>query len=162
MNRLNVARCYTIVALAYGLDASTEAVDTWTMLLADVDDAAGIEATKALCRRDSPFPPRPGEIVAEAARLDGTAPPTIDVALGHYLAGNWDVHPAVRAAADRVYWDRRLVPERASFEFRQVYAAVVDDTPALTDRHHERLGPARPATGEGEPGPIGEIIRGDP
>lgn len=128
MNREETATCYGIVCAAYGIDSDPATLRAWHLLMADeIPDGYGVKATKKLCQSDSPYPPRPGQIIAEAHRLDGTKAPALDAATGLYLSGDWDRHPAIRAAAERVYWDRRTAPEEARWQFRSLYAAQLHD-----------------------------------
>lgn len=149
MNPRQTAECYALVASAYGLEASTHQIEAWQLLLGDLDGPAALEATKRLCLRDTPFPPRPGEIKAEVERMTNTAAPDLEAATGYYLAGNWDVHPAVNAAAQRVYWDRINAPDKARFQFRDLYNAELDH--AETGRNDPSLS---------GPQPIGELLEG--
>lgn len=126
MDIRDTAKILALVSAAYQMDVNDLTVDAWHGLMEDLDGPAAIEATKRLCRRDSPFPPRPGEIIAEARQLDGDSPPPLNAAAGYYMMGKWDVHPAVRAAARRVCWDRKVKPVEAEREFRSHYSAELD------------------------------------
>ncbi len=158
MNRTETAKCYALAAGAYEMEPSATTIEAWHLLLADLDGDAALAATKRLCQRDTPFPPRPGEIVAEVARLTGDELPSLDAAVGFYLAGEWDRHPAIRAAASRVQWDRNGDKAQAAvWEFRSYYSAAM---------HAEESGRPLRAVGNGDgPQRIGAALfalpRGD-
>lgn len=126
MNRSDTAKCYALVCGAYSAPPDEVNVEAWYLLLRHLNADLAMEATRRLCLRDSPFPPRPGEIAAEARRILGDEPPSVDAALGLYAAGEKDTHPLVRAAADRCYWRfDRDDADKVRFEFRDAYQAVL-------------------------------------
>lgn len=150
MNRTETAKCYALVAKTYGTASDPEAMEAWHLLLGDLDGEQAQTATVALCRTMT-FAPRPAEIRAEVDRASGVTPPSLDAALGFYLAGEWDRHPLVRAAAAAVHWDRINAPDQAQRQFRALYGAALHDE---TDRSRGVAGPALGA----QPRPIGELL----
>lgn len=128
MNKTETAQCYALVCGAYDLHASDAGIAAWHMLLSRMDATVALEATRLLCERDTSFPPRPGEIIAEAKRLLGDNPPSVDAALSFYVTGNKAVHPLVRKAAERCYLNpARDSYDSARFEFRGAYEAVLHE-----------------------------------
>lgn len=144
VTREQAADCYTLAMTAYRRDVHPEEVRAWHTVfeVAGIDGGEAVRATARLCSRPGQFPPTPGDIVAEAR---GGGAPDLDAAIGYYLAGAWDVHPAVAVAARQVYWDRVNAPDKALHQFRQFYAAAVDAQVV------------RPPTGE--PAHISEAMR---
>lgn len=146
MNRSDTAKVYALVCGAYDTTPSEVGITAWHALLADLDFEHTMEAARLLCRRDSPFAPRPGEIIAEVARLNGDTPPPLEVAIGYFLAGHLDAHPAVAEAARGCHWCRINAPEEAKWEFRSRYQAVLHDHEEGTRRPSRQAltqGPAR-------------------
>lgn len=139
MRRTDTAKIFALVAATYNMAVNELAVEAWHLLLADLDADQATTATKRLCRRDTPFPPRPGEIVAEVERINGTTPPSTEAALGFYLAGKWDRHPLIAIAAGRVPWDRNTAPDEAKWSFRSHYEAALFDHATGTSPKRQRL-----------------------
>lgn len=152
MNRSDTARVYALVCGAYDVAMSEIGITAWHALLEDLDFELAMEATRRLCRRDSSFAPKPGEIVAEVQRLTGDTPPPLESAVGYFLAGQDDVHPLVAEVAKGCYWDRHNAPEEAKWEFRSRYQA------ALHDRDEGTRRPVREALGTG-PVSVGELAK---
>lgn len=126
MNRTDTAKCYALVCGAYCVEPNEVNIESWLMLLRDLDGALALEATRRLCLRDSPFPPRPGEIMAEARRIRGNEPPNVDAAVGLYFADRDELHPLVQLAAAKCFFDRHKTDyDRARWEFRNAYEAVL-------------------------------------
>lgn len=132
MTRDEVAACYTLAMTNSRQAIRREELEAWYTVLGPttIDGAVALEATRRLCLRDSAFPPSSGEVYAETQRLDGSSPPSVEAATGHYLAGRWTAHPAVKRAASKVYWDRSYAPDAATREFRRLYAAELDNETA--------------------------------
>jgi len=147
MNRAETATCYTLACKAYGAPIDELELRSWHELLHDLDGSMALEATRRLCLRDAKFKPNPGEIKTEVERIDGATPPPMNAAIGFYLAGEWDEHPLIRTAAEKVYWDRNNEPEKARHDFRNHYAAALD-------QHENGHTPRRPAIGESTPQPL--------
>jgi hypothetical protein len=139
VTREQAADCYTLAMTAHRHDVKPEEVRAWHTVLAasGIDGDAAVQATVRLCSRPGQFPPTPGDVVAEAQGVD--APPSVEAAMGHFLAGTWDAHPAVEAAARNVWWDRVNAPDQAMRQFRQLYAAALDGEAA---RHRKASEPA--------------------
>lgn len=129
MTKDEVAACYTLAMTNFRQKIRREELEAWYAVLGPtgIDGSVALEATRRLCLRDSPFPPTSGEVYAETRRLDGSAPPSVEAAIGHYLAGRWNAHPAVKRAAAAVYWDRAYSPDAAAREFRRLYEAELDN-----------------------------------
>lgn len=134
MNRSDTAKVYALVCGAYDTTPSEVGITAWHALLVDLDPQLAMEAARRLCSRDSSFPPRPGEILAEVSRLTGDTPPPLEVAVGYFLAGQLDAHPAVAEAAEGCKWCRVNAPEEAKWEFRSRYQAVLHDLEEGTRR----------------------------
>lgn len=148
MTRDETAACYALALKAHRQPLDPDELDAWQLLLGDIDGTAAMAATRRLCLRPGQWPPTPGDIASEVARATGTTPPAPEVALGHYLAGRWDAHPAVERAARAVYWDRSAAPDAAAREFRRIYAAETDaEVPA-----------GRRALGAGPPRALAEVL----
>lgn len=113
------------IATLYHFELTEPFVEANHMVLAHLDAQIAMRAAHRLCARDSAFPPRAGEIVAECARLDPSTPPPLDVATGYYLDRRWDAHPLVQQVAESVYWDHRTSDGRR--EFRDKYVAALHD-----------------------------------
>jgi hypothetical protein len=143
MNREDTARCYALVCGAYEATAPNETtLAAWHMLIQDLDAKVALEATRRLCLRDSPFPPRPGEILAEVRRIRGEEPPSVAAAVGLYFADREDMHPLVQRAAAKCCFDRhRTDYDRARWEFRNSYEAL------LYEAEDEARQPSRQALG---------------
>ncbi len=142
MNRTDTAQCYALVCAAYETEPNELNIEAWHLLMRDLDGPLAIEATRRLCRRDSPFPPRPGEILAEAKRIRGEEPPGVDAAVGLYFADREDMHPLVQRAAGKCFFDRHKTDyERARWEFRNAYEAI------LYEAEDEARQPSRQALG---------------
>lgn len=143
----DIVEVYAVVCATYEREFSALAVKGWQLALAPFESTIVEHAVAEILREKRPFPPKPGEIVDMIHRLDGTIPPTLDAATGYYLAGQLDAHPLVREAAAAVPWDVNHpdVADRARFQFRNAYAALID-------RHEDdRLRPAREAIEAGSP-----------
>jgi hypothetical protein len=131
ISRDQVAECYSLAMTAYRQDLRAEELNSWLEVLgaADIDGAVAVTATVRLCMRPGQWPPTPGDVVAETLAVMGRPPaPELDAAVGYYLAGDWDAHPAVAQAARAVWWDRVNAEAQAVRQFRQLYAAALDDT----------------------------------
>jgi hypothetical protein len=152
MNRSDTAKVYALVCGAYDVTMSEIGITAWHALLADLDAKLTMEAARRLCLRDSSFPPRPGEVVAEMQRLTGDTPPPLEAATGYYLAGQLDAHPVVAQVAAGCYWDRINAPEEAKWDFRARYQAALHDIDEGTRR------PVREAL-NGAPKGIGQLVR---
>lgn len=127
MNKIQTAEVVMFVSKAHrSMDTDQNTMRVWHALLSDLDGEAVLAATVSLLRKPSAFAPTPGQIRAEVERMDGTTPPSEQAALGYYMSGEWDAHPAVARAAKAVYWDRNECPEEAKWDFRARYAAELD------------------------------------
>lgn len=155
MNRSDTAKVYALVCGAYDVAMSEIGITSWHALLADLDADLTMEAARRLCLRDSSFPPRPGEIVAEMQRLTGDTPPPLEAAIGYYLAGRWDAHPLVAHVAKGCQWDPVYAPEEAKWDFRARYQAALHDHDDGTRR------PVREALTNGPRRAAFELVRGD-
>lgn len=145
MNREDTAKVVYLIANAFGgTTVNKPILEAWHLVLGDADGEQALEATLRLCRQDRQHAPRPGEVLAEIARMTDTTAPTVDAAVGFYIAGQWDRHPLVKRAAEAVYWDRREMPDKAKWDFRNLYESML---------HDERTGTVRsdPALTRGEP-----------
>jgi hypothetical protein len=128
----------------------------WGYAFEDADADVVAEALKMLLRedprpaKDRAFMPRPDDILRLCRRVNGDIPPTLDEAVGLYLADDYS-HPLVAAAVDSL-GAARLDPHHpdvatsARFEFRNAYAAV------LARHEDDKLRPAREALEAGSPG----------
>lgn len=143
MNRAQTAECYALVAAAYQLEPDETNLKAWHILLGDLDGQEAIAATVRLCRRDTPFAPRPGEIIAEVERVTGDKAPSLEAAVGFYMAGEWTIHPAVERAARAVQWDRINAPDKARYQFRSMYEAELwrEETGARREAEAINAGP---------------------
>ncbi|HYH73335.1 MAG TPA: hypothetical protein VD764_08945, partial [Nocardioides sp.] len=131
ISRDQVAECYQLAMTAYRCDIKREELNAWLAVLgaADIDGDVAVTVTVRMCMRPGQWPPTPGDVVGETLAVMGRPPaPAIDAAVGYYLAGDWDVHPAVAQAARAVWWDRVAAEAQAVRQFRQLYAAALDDT----------------------------------
>jgi hypothetical protein len=126
VNLKDTQRCYTFVCGQYGIDPSDVAARMWHETLEPLSARVAWEATKAMCNRKSPFPPRPGEIAAEARQMMGVEPPSVEAAFGLWRSGRKNRHPAIAEAAARCQWDpQRSEPKAAWYDFRAQYEAVL-------------------------------------
>lgn len=141
-------RVYVLVCTNYSVDLSDTTAAMWHETLSDLPAQVAWEAAKRLCRRNSPFAPKPGEIFAEAQRILGTEPPSLDVATGMFLTGRSHQHPAVAAAAARCTLDptyRNADSQECRMQFRAIYEAV------RWEHEQEALSPVREALGLAAP-----------
>lgn len=127
MTKPEMVSLLALIAKVYPTQATDKAtLAAWFGVMGDTDPDKALTATRSLLRQPNDFPPRPGHILAEVDRLDGTTPPSEQAALGYYMSGQWSVHPAVERAAKLVYWDRNERPDDAKWDFRSRYAAELD------------------------------------
>lgn len=147
MTPQEVLRCLTLVDEAFDVPArsaqATKAkVALWHAVLGEFPAQVGLTATKRVLGSDLRYAPRPGQIAAEARKLLGVEPPSTEAAVGMYLSGRRDGHPAVAEAARRCNLDpRRADYGEVRWEFRSMYEAV------LREHRDAELGPVREALG---------------
>ena len=147
MNREQVLRCYLLWASAHNIEPSDTGILAWYAALDDVDGDAGYAATVDLVRTSTRMF-RAGDVRQAVLKGNGDLPPDEETALGYYLSGQWDRHPAIAKAANDVHWDRFEVPDRATYQFRQLYRSAVD---AEGNQRREGIG-------RGDPAAIGDLL----
>jgi hypothetical protein len=147
MTREEVMQVYVLVTTSYRQQVRKEELEAWHALLGPTDLPAGdvMAAATRLCLEPRTFPPTVGEVYAAAVAVSSPPVPSMDAAIGHYLAGNWDAHPAIREAARAVWWDRRMAEAQAVRQFRQLYTAATETSSPSVDR------------AGGSPAPVAEI-----
>jgi hypothetical protein len=156
MDAKQVSTIYVLCCGNWRREPSEIELTAWEVAFEDADGDT-VAATVRHMMRDDPRPakdrafmPRPNDILDLCRRVDGDIPPTLDEAVGLYLADDHS-HPLVAAAVASL-GRMRLDPHQpevataARFEFRNAYAAV------LARHEDDLLRPAREAIEAGTPG----------
>lgn len=127
MTKPEMVALLALIAKVYPTQATDKAtLAAWYDVMGDTEPDAALAATRSLLRQPNDFPPKPGHILAEVARLNGSTAPLLEAATGYFMAGNINAHPAVARAAATVYWDRAHKPDEARWQFRDAYSAELD------------------------------------
>lgn len=152
-------RLYVLAASSTRTQPTDTEAAAWVWLLDDIDPRLAAVALRAMLApatpgaKGRPFMPAVSELVAEVRRISGDVPPTVDEALGYYMAGRHDAHPLIGEAARMATWDYRVadVARQAGFDFKANYAGLLhrEDRKARDEQLELAGGPIAEAIGAG-------------